>query len=278
MTRRELFQKIRKELSTAYPPREAEAIALRLLEHFSQLDRAAICLEPRAEATENRALNNAVVELLHGRPLQYVLGETEFCGLRLTVDGRVLIPRPETEELVRWIAEAQRGRAGRILDIGTGSGAIAIALANELPDAELFAIDISEDALDVARQNAAANGVRVRYSRCDILTEKPDGKFDVIVSNPPYVRTSERAAMRGNVLNHEPPAALFVPDDDPLLFYRRIAAWGLGALNSGGEIYFEINEALGRQTEEGLASQGYKEVELRQDIFGKDRMIKALRS
>ncbi len=253
MTRKELFDRLRGALSALYPPTETESLALRLLDHFLSLGRTAIYLDPQAEAEASSALDAALAELLRGRPLQYVLGETEFCGLRLAVDESVLIPRPETEELVRrMLEELPDDRPLRILDIGTGSGAIAIALAWKFPQSKVFAVDVSSEALATARRNAGANGVKIQFSRCDILREKPGGRFDAIVSNPPYVRESERAAMHRNVVDHEPHAALFVPDNDPLLFYREIARWGRGTLNGGGALYFEINEAFGRQTAELL--------------------------
>lgn len=277
MKRRELFGRIRQELAGGYPSEEAEAVALRLLGHYLGVDRAALYLDPEAETEEIPDLSAAVRELMAGRPLQYVLGETEFYGRSLKVNESVLIPRPETEELVRWIAEEHRNASPRIIDIGTGSGAIAIALATELPGAEVSALDISPEALETARENAERNEVRVSFLQCDILREKPAGKFDVIVSNPPYVRESEKTEMRSNVLDHEPGTALFVPDSDPLLFYREIAAWGREALNDGGTLYFEINEAFGPETGELLSALGYGHVEVRKDLFGKDRMARGSR-
>lgn len=274
MTRKELFREICADLSAVYPAPEAEAIARALFEFYHNLDRTDLYLDPHAEIGENRALESAVRQVVNGRPWQYATGEASFCGLPLAVDERVLIPRPETEELVRWIVDDHRGAAPKILDVGTGSGAIAIALMRGLPGSEAIAIDVSDDALDLARENAGRCGVGIRFERCDILHEKPAGKFDVVVSNPPYVRLSERAAMRGNVLDYEPHAALFVPDDDPLLFYRAIAGWGFRGLTPGGRLYFEINEAFGPETAQLLAGLGYHEVELRQDLFGKDRMVK----
>ena len=276
MTRRNLFDRLRDELSSLYPQKEAESLTLGLLWHYLALDRTAIYLDPQADTEVCPPLDAALAELLCGRPLQYVLGETEFYGMRLAVDESVLIPRPETEELVRWVLEGLPGdRPLRILDIGTGSGAIAIALARQLPQAEVFAVDISPEALAVARRNAVENGARVHFSRCDILREKPAGTFDAIISNPPYVRESERASMHRNVIDHEPHTALFVPDDDPLLFYREITRWGCGALNGGGVFYFEINEAFGRQTAEMAETLGYTDVEIRRDLSGKERMIRA---
>jgi release factor glutamine methyltransferase len=189
----------------------------------------------------------------------------------------VLIPRPETEELVRRVlTENVAGGDFRVLDIGTGSGAIAIALARAWPEAVVEAIDISPGALAVARENGQRNGVQVRFSACDILQEVPSGQFDVIVSNPPYVRPSERAQMHPNVLDHEPGLALFVPEEDPLLFYRRIATVARDLLQPGGRLYFEINEAMGAEIARLLTRLGYTSVEIRTDLSGKERIAQAV--
>jgi release factor glutamine methyltransferase len=274
MEHKACFDRIRQELSVVYPPEEARAIAFVLFEEYLHLSRSDLFLDPAARIDPSPALEQALRELLSHRPLQYVLGHAEFCGLTFQVDERVLIPRSETEELVRWIADEWAGRSPRILDIGTGSGAIAIALANIFPQAVVCAVDISEAALRVAESNAKSAGVGVVFQRCDILRELPAGRFDVIVSNPPYVRRSEKALMRRNVLDYEPEIALFVPDDDPLRFYRRIAALGREMLNAGGMLYLEINEAFGDETAALLTDTGYSDVALRRDFFGRERMLK----
>ena len=251
-------------------------MAFVLLEEYAGLSREAIFLDPDAGIEPSSALFDALEQLYTHRPLQYVLGHAEFCGLVFAVNEDVLIPRPETEELVEWISREWKGRPVRILDIGTGSGAIAVALAKKLTEAMVSAVDISEKAILMAAANAAGNAVQVSFAVCDILNGKPEGKFDVIVSNPPYVRHSEQEFMRKNVLDYEPGNALFVPDDDPLLFYRRIAGLGREMLNEGGALYFEINEAFGNETVRLLTELGYSQIEIRADILGKERMVKGI--
>ena len=277
MRRRELISHIQKELSEVYPAEEARAIGYILLERVLGLHRETVALEPDAEVLLPLTFTDALEQLRRYRPLQYVLGETEFGGMRLRVDESVLIPRPETEELVRWIGSEWREKSPAVLDIGTGSGAIAVALAKQLPGAVVTAVDVSPEALDVAAGNARTNGARIAFLQMDILQETPPGKFDIIVSNPPYVRDSERVHMRRNVLDYEPATALFVPDDDPLLFYRRIVELGTLLLKGGGSLYFEINETFGKEAAELLSEGGYTEVEIRRDIFEKDRMIRGRR-
>jgi release factor glutamine methyltransferase len=222
-------------------------------------------------------LQDILARLQKYEPLQYVLGRAPFDGLELEVTPDVLIPRPETAELVAWIAAEARPDAS-ILDIGTGSGCIPIALHRRLPGARLTAWDVSEGALVVARRNAAACDAPVRFERCDVLTARDaDGRtFDVIVSNPPYICQRERAEMQPNVLEWEPGLALFVPDDDPLLFYRRIAQLGRTLLRPGGQLYFEINRAYGPDTVAMLGGLGYRDITLKKDMEGNDRMIKAV--
>ena len=211
-------------------------------------------------------------------PLQYILGEAQFDGLSFRVSPAVLIPRPETAELVAWIAQDYSHHANpHILDIGTGSGCIPVSLARRLPCAKVSAWDISADALAVARSNAQANGVEVDFSLVDVLgTAIPDARVDVLVSNPPYITEMEKADMERNVTDWEPDIALFVPDDNPLLFYRRIAELGLTLLNSGGALYFEINRAYGCDTVCMMEQLGYTSVCMRKDDFGNDRMVKGI--
>lgn len=207
------------------------------------------------------------------KPLQYVCGQCFFCGLRLSVGPGALIPRPETEQLVELIDQWAGGRGGlRVLDIGTGSGCIALALSHALEGAKVSAIDFSAQAVEMARANADGTGVRVW--RQDVMTASPAelGEYDIVVSNPPYVRLSEREGMEANVLDHEPESALFVPDDDPLVFYRRIASLCVsGLLAEGGGLFFEINEALGRETADTMRAAGLRAVDVRKDYLGKDR-------
>lgn len=229
-------------------------------------------------AEQEATLADAVKRLQKHEPIQYIQGHCNFCGLRFKVTPATLIPRPETSELVEWIAGDNRGKPASILDIGTGSGCIAISLARALPMSKVTAWDISPKALAVAKENSQRNGTDVTFEQTDILTYKPtDTQFDIIVSNPPYIKESEKSAMHSNVLNWEPHTALFVPDSDPLLFYRAIAAKGLTLLSPGGALYLEINRAHGAETVEMLANYGYTNIELRKDISHNDRMIKATR-
>lgn len=220
---------------------------------------------------------NAVNKLKNYIPIQYIIGNTEFYNLTLKVNAATLIPRPETEELVAWIINDQNNKQNiSILDVGTGSGCIAIALAKNLPEAKVFALDVSEKALRIARQNAVDNGVTIEFIEADIFdVDLGNLQFDVIVSNPPYVRELEKETMSPNVLNHEPHLALFVKDDDPLLFYRSIVEVANNTLKSKGFLYFEINEFLGNLTRQLVQKLNYSNIELKKDLFMKDRMIKA---
>lgn len=211
----------------------------------------------------------AVEQVAEGRPVQYVLGKTEFCGMELAVDERVLIPRPETEELVQWIVNEHVG-AIRILDIGTGSGAIAIALKKALPLAEVTAMDISQSALELALDNALKNRISIRFIESDILTLPLPGTFDIIVSNPPYIPADERERMASHVVDYEPSMALFVPNDDPLLFYRAIVE----RATRETWLYFEVHENYAQVTKELLEKQGFTNIELCNDLNGKPRMLR----
>ncbi|WP_270488264.1 peptide chain release factor N(5)-glutamine methyltransferase [Butyricimonas synergistica] len=232
------------------------------------------------ELLDERFVDNfveVVAELKKDRPVQYVLGETEFLGVDFHLNSDTLIPRPETEELVMWVAESGLKAGERVLDVGTGSGCIIVALGKMVPGLELHGVDVSPEALRQAGENARSNGVEVNFLERDILYhERWDwSDFDVIVSNPPYVRESEKALMHERVLGYEPHRALFVTDEDPLVFYRVIAEFGRLHLKPGGLLFFEINEAFGREMVELLEGMGYREVELRKDIHERDRMVKA---
>ena len=233
-----------------------------------------------AEHISEAELKGLQQRLLEGEPVQYVVGETEFCGHRFHTAHGVLIPRPETEELCRWIVEEWKEESGkRLLDIGTGSGCIACTLAAELKEAQVGAWDISADALRIARGNAERLGVSVNFELVDALRppHPTPGSLDIIVSNPPYVCQQERADMERHVLDHEPPLALFVPDDDPLLFYRAIADYALQALRPGGRLYFELNCRFAHETADMLQQAGFSDVCIRKDQYGKDRFISACR-
>lgn len=277
-------QYLQEKLLACYSAGEAAAIARWVFEsrfHYTRLD---YCLgKDRDFSKEEREdFENIVSRLLENEPVQYVLGEAEFCDRQFLVNHNVLIPRPETEELVHWIVSdvSDFPDRPRILDLGTGSGCIAISLACLLPRASVSACDISEGALAVARENAARLEASVSFFRDDILNPEhlaEEPCWDVWVSNPPYICDRERQDMTRNVLDHEPHTALFVPDHDPLLFYRAIAESGLRYLRLGGSLYFEINRAYGHATSAMLEEMGYKEIQIRQDQFGNDRMIKCRR-
>ena len=229
-------------------------------------------------AEQEALLDNAIERLKKQEPIQYILGYSDFCGLRFKVTPATLIPRPETSELVEWIASEAIGKES-ILDIGTGSGCIAVSLAHKVPQSKVTAWDISNDALAVAAENSKANGCTVEFELVDILAYQPtDEQFDIIVSNPPYIKENEKEAMHANVLDWEPHTALFIPDSDPLLFYRAIAEKGLTLLKPGGRLYFEINRAHGKETMEMLAALGYTSIELRKDFAENERMIRAVKN
>ena len=219
-------------------------------------------------------------ELKRGKPIQYILGETNFYNCIIKVNNETLIPRPETEELVDLVIKENKGSSGTILDVGTGSGCIAIALAVNLPGTSVTGIDISEGAVEVARQNASLNKTDVIFKKADILNigSFSPGAIDIIVANPPYVRDSEKKHMSINVLDFEPHIALFVPDSDPLVHYRAILNFARTMLNPGGKVYFEINEAMGDPMSELLQAYGYSGVEIIKDINGKDRIIKGIKN
>jgi release factor glutamine methyltransferase len=274
---RTTIQYINSELGGIYPVSEIEG--------FTRIIFEAVCglsfTEQVTKKLEQISLSDfekikAIISRLKNfEPIQYILGETEFYGLKLVVNQSVLIPRPETEELVQWIIKSKLPEHSRILDIGTGSGCIALALKIELKNAEVFGVDISENALEVARLNAIKNNLEVDYFQADILRwEESEWKtFDVIVSNPPYIRESEKQQMHSNVLNFEPENALFVPDGDSLVFYRAIATFAKKHLFESGLLFFEINENLGSEMYEMLIDSGFSEIEIRKDINGKNRMI-----
>lgn len=276
---KQFYNSIVDSLQAIYPAFEAKEIGLRLVEFYLDKTKIDIALEPDADVEVSRAdqINASVLRLLDHEPLQYVLGLSDFYDMTFVVDKNVLIPRPETEELVKLIIDDQQKHDLSVLDIGTGSGCIPIALKKNLIDARVSACDISLEALEVAKQNSSSNDVEVDFFQCDILDAKQwsSQTYDVIVSNPPYVLESEKELMRTNVLDYEPHLALFVGDGVPLLFYTAIADFGVQHLNPKGYLYFEINEAFADDTKEMLLNKGYSSVVVYQDLFGKDRMISA---
>lgn len=278
-----IYTYIKQVLHPYYQETEAGALAKWILTevfHFSTFDLYAGKDMNFSENDRDR-LEDILNRLRDYEPLQYVLGKAEFGGLSFEVTPDVLIPRPETLELVEWITADCQGTEGvRILDIGTGSGCIPVTLYKRLEAyrPQVASWDISEKALEVAGRNAVANGAVVTFCCQDVLSESlPETEVDVLVSNPPYIAEKEKASMERNVLDWEPGLALFVPDDDPLLFYRKIAETGLRILSPGGRLYYEINRAYGKETVELLERLGYTEVELRKDLSGNDRMVKAVR-
>ena len=267
-------------LTPLYDVMEAESFFTIALEELKGWKRVDVALNPDAELSDDEVSKwDAVLkELELLKPIQYIFGHTYFYGLDFEVNENTLIPRPETEELVEWIIHENKNRGQvKILDIGTGSGCIAISLAKNLPDAQVFAIDVSADALAVAKRNSESNSVNVTFLQQDILAaETLPEQFDVIVSNPPYVRNLEKAEIKQNVLDYEPHLALFVDDNDALVFYRKIALLAKANLPKNGKLYFEINQYLGKETTGMLEDFGFTNVVLRKDIYGNDRMTSAI--
>jgi release factor glutamine methyltransferase len=279
-----LFKEIKsiflQELSSIYDKMEIESFFYIVLEKFHDLKRIDLALNQNIKMDEMQHLQweNVILELKLQKPIQYILGETEFYGLKFLVNKNVLIPRPETEELVELIVAESRMSKNKwlkILDIGTGSGCIAVSLAKNIANAKVVAIDVSEQALETAKKNAQINEVEVDFILKNILkTENLEETFDVIVSNPPYVRMLEKEEIKPNVLENEPHLALFVENDDALIFYKKIAELAKKNLSENGRLYFEINQYLGNETVELLENLEFKNVELIKDIYGNHRMIK----
>ncbi|WP_417008180.1 peptide chain release factor N(5)-glutamine methyltransferase [Bacteroides congonensis] len=271
---------IRQSLQDIYPPEEVKALTMLICCDMLCLDALDIYLGKDMILSEckERELENIIFRLQKNEPIQYIRGFAEFDGRRFKVAPGVLIPRPETVELVELVAR-ENASARRLLDIGTGSGCIAISLDEKLPEAEVEAWDISEDALAIARENNKELAADVTFLQRDVLSDdwKKVPSFDVIVSNPPYVTEAEKKDMDANVLDWEPELALFVPDDDPLRFYRRIADLGRELLLPDGKLYFEINQAYGRETAHILEMNQYHDVRVIRDIFGKERIVTANR-
>lgn len=277
-TIRQLSQYALQELKDTYNPQEIQSICRIVFLDVLQYTKIDIHIR-KNEILDESFVDKffEIVRLLKiGHPLQYIIGETEFSGLKFGVNPSTLIPRPETEELV-LLAKKRLAAGKKVLDIGTGSGCIAIALSAACPEAEVTGIDISPEAVETARANAVRNRVKAEFLIRDILHFETEAwqQYDLIVSNPPYVRESEKQDMQRHVLDHEPHRALFVPDSDPLLFYRRIAEFGCRYLASGGFLYFEINEALGKETAALLENYNYRQIHVVKDLFDKDRFVVA---
>jgi len=283
MTLKAFKKKFTEALSEIFPKTEIDSFFFILMEEKLNLQRIDTVLKPDFLIPEEQLadLKNILQRLQKEEPIQYILGNTEFYGLPFFVDENTLIPRSETEELVAWVieevAKLQSNTVTKlsILDIGTGTGCIPISLAKNLPNAKITAVDISSKALEVAKKNAQLNKVTIDFIELDILTTKSlPQEFNVIVSNPPYVRALEKVEIKNNVLENEPHLALFVADENPLIFYSQIADLAKQQLSKNGLLFFEINQYLGKETIALLEEKGFKNIELRKDIFGNDRMVK----
>ncbi|HWW37946.1 peptide chain release factor N(5)-glutamine methyltransferase [Pedobacter sp.] len=263
-----------------YNQEEASALFYRMLDQLLGWSRTKVMthLDKDIEASDLSKYLKVLEKLKAGQPIQYIFEETWFYGFPFKVNSAVLIPRPETEELVHWIIEVLKGRnGGSLLDIGTGSGCIAVALKKSLDGFHVSALDISADALEVAQYNASINKVVVNFIEADILAYSGTESFDLIVSNPPYIKEDEKPEMHENVLAHEPHGALFVSNENPLIFYKAIADFALVHLNPQGLLFFEINEYLGKETVDMLGFKGFKQITLKKDMQGKDRMVSCMR-
>jgi len=284
-TIKDVFENYKRMLNGIYDGNEAEALTLLVISEICNLSKAKIKAFPETEilAEQTSKLTDILKELKTGKPVQYILGKTEFYGLPFNVNASVLIPRPETEELVEWALESVSSfelAVGNILDIGTGSGCIAIALKKNLPAFKVSAIDISAEALHTAASNAKLNNVDIQFINDDILNQKSEieiSNFEIIISNPPYVTLHDKTQMHANVTDFEPHTALFVPENDPLIFYKAIADFAKTHLPENGFLFFEINESYGKETVDLLADKDFKNIELRKDMSGRDRMVKANR-
>lgn len=267
-------------LKSIYPLAEAQAMVRLLIEKVTGIKAHDALANPYLLLSISQAslIDAYIEELKLQKPIQYILGETEFFGINLKVNPHVLIPRPETEELVEWLLADRNSDFPSVLDIGTGSGCIAIAIAKKLPAAKVFAVDISAEALTLAKGNSMNASTSITFFQQDILSipsQLKGAPYDIVVSNPPYVRNSEKKLMHPNVLENEPETALFVSDDDPLVFYRAIAQTAQTILKPNGLVYCEINEALGKETAQAFKDEGFTNIEIRKDINGKDRMLRA---
>ena len=268
---------IKESLMPYYPESEISGFTHIIVEYLTGRSYASsLALESTFSDKQRSKLEEIIERLKLQEPIQYIIGDTEFFGLPFLVNKATLIPRPETEELVELILYENKGSDYSVLDIGTGSGCIAIALARHLKESEVEAWDFSEGALTVAKENAKLNKVNVNFNKVDVLSDHPtDKKYDVIVSNPPYITESEKVEMHDNVLQYEPHSALFVPDNNALLFYERIADIAHKLLNSEGRLYFEINRNKGQEVVDMLCTKDFKDVTLLKDMSNNDRMISA---
>lgn len=278
MILKEAIEQLRAGLAGLFEPQELQAMIRVICEDVFNCDQVDVALRQESELPDfaPERIADIIARLRRHEPLQYIVGSARFHGHRFKVTPAVLIPRPETEQLVDLIIDENPGSDLRVLDIGTGSGCIAISLARALKFAQVDALDVSRDALAVARENAAALKVKVRFFESDILSPQPPGRYDIIVSNPPYVCWSEREAMERNVKDYEPGQALFVPDNDPLLFYKAIVPYAAQSLERGGRLYLEINQCFGNEVKRLLEENGFDEVRIIEDTYGKVRFAAAI--
>lgn len=271
------------ELKNLYPDYEIESLTYLSLESIFNQSKIQIhsSLNKSITANQHRKLKKILVKLKRNIPVQYILGETEFYGLQFKVNKNVLIPRPETEELTGWIIKENENKKLIILDIGTGSGCIAVSMAKFLKESQVYAGDISKKALKTAKKNAELNKVNINFLKLDILKEKSSAlnnlHFNIIVSNPPYIKEYEKEVLPRNVVNNEPHIALFVNEKDPLKFYKKISNFSINRLLKGGKLYVEINEAFGKEVKRIFYDSGFEDVTLRKDINGKDRMVRGIK-
>jgi len=276
----QLFKKIRKELSEHFSE-EADSLAFIIVEHFSGFNKTNIIADKpfTTDPPFESRISSIIERLINNEPIQYILGIAYFYDRPFMVNEHTLIPRQETEELVYLVLkDTNKAQNLSILDIGTGSGCIPITLKLENRSSQLEAIDVSQGAIEIASQNARRLCVNVEFSQLDILKKELSKSYDVIISNPPYVLNSEKKAMKTNVLDHEPPLALFVNNENPLLFYKRITKLATKCLNPNGKLYFEINEQFGNQVVELIQEHSFKDIKLHQDLNGKDRIVSARHS
>jgi release factor glutamine methyltransferase len=269
-----LLQEITNTLSDNYSTQESESLSFMVLEHVFDLSKMTVLVNEAVEINNKVEVRHIVERLLKNEPIQHIIGYTEFYGRKFEVNENVLIPRQETEELIQLIKTENLDSGLKILDIGTGSGCIACSLSLEMEEAEIFALDVSEKALDVAKKNSIKLKCEVSFILSDILTKEiPIHNLDIIVSNPPYVTNIEKNKMHENVLSFEPDIALYVPNNDPLKFYEAIIQKSIVVLNNGGKLYFEINELLGNEMDLLMRQNRFKNVKIHQDLNGKDRFV-----
>lgn len=278
MILKEAIEQLKNGLAAVAEPQEAQAMIRIICEDIFNYDQVDVALRQDSELPEfaQQRITDIISRLQRHEPLQYIVGSARFHGHRFKVTPAVLIPRPETEQLVDLIVDENSASDLRVLDIGTGSGCIAISLARALKFAQVDALDVSRDALAVARENAAALKVRVNFFESDILSPQPAARYDIIVSNPPYVCWNERESMECNVKDYEPGQALFVPDNDPLLFYKAIAPYAAQSLEKGGRLYLEINQRFGQEVKKLLEESGLDEIRIIEDSYGNTRFAAAV--